>query len=137
MSQTPTSRKKQVIGQPLIINGRRLSLSRAVRAGDMVYVTGQVPLQDGAPMTEGSIEDQTQVTLDQVKAILDEAGCSLDDVVKAMVWLTDRADFPGFNAVYGEYFPEDPPARSAVVSDLLVDVRVEVEVVAYRPRDDG
>ena len=50
-----------------------------------------------------------------------------------MVWLRDRADFPGFNAVYGEYFPEEPPARSAVVNDLLVDVRVEVEVVAYRP----
>jgi 2-iminobutanoate/2-iminopropanoate deaminase len=51
-----------------------------------------------------------------------------------MVWLRDRADFAGFNAVYGEYFPDQPPARSAVVSDLLVDVRVEVEVVAYRPR---
>ena len=50
-----------------------------------------------------------------------------------MVWLTDRADFPGFNAVYGEYFPEDPPARSAVVNDLLVDAKVEVEVVAYKP----
>ncbi len=134
MSQPPTSRKKQVIGQPLIINGRRLSLSRAVRAGDMVYVTGQVPLKDGAPMTEGSIEDQTRVTLDQVKAILDEAGCGLGDVIKAMVWLRDRADFPGFNAVYGEYFPEEPPARSAVISELLVDVRVEVEVVAYSPQ---
>jgi len=55
------------------------------------------------------------------------------DVVKAIVWLRNRADFPGFNAVYGEYFPEAPPTRSAVVSDLLVDVRVEVEVVAYRP----
>ena len=49
------------------------------------------------------------------------------------VWLRERADFPGFNAVYGEYFPEMPPTRSAVVSDLLVDVRVEVEVVAYKP----
>jgi len=50
-----------------------------------------------------------------------------------MVWLRDRADFPGFNEVYAEYFPTDPPARSAVISELLVDVRVEVEVVAYRP----
>ena len=46
------------------------------------------------------------------------------------IWLRDRADFPGFNQVYGEYFPDDPPARSAVVSELLVDVRVEIEVVA-------
>jgi enamine deaminase RidA (YjgF/YER057c/UK114 family) len=50
-----------------------------------------------------------------------------------MVWLRDRADFPGFDAVYADYFPQDPPARSAVISELLVDVRVEVEVVAYRP----
>ena len=51
-----------------------------------------------------------------------------------MVWLTSREDFPGFNAVYAEYFPENPPARSAIVSDLLVDVKVEIEVIAYKPQ---
>lgn len=125
---------KQVIGGPLVIGGRRLSLSKAVRAGDMVYVTGQVPFQDGQPMTTGSIEAQTRVVIAQIEEILGEAGCGLGDVVKAMVWLRDRADFPGFDQVYGECFPDDPPARSAVVSELLVDVRVEVEVVAYKPR---
>ena len=124
---------KQVIGGPLVIGGRRLSLSRAIRAGDFVYLTGQIPMRDGVPMTSGTIEDQTRVTLDLIRDTLAEAGCGLADVVKAMVWLRERADFPGFNAVYGEYFPTEPPARSAVVSDLLVDVRVEVEVVAYRP----
>ena len=84
-------------------------------------------------MTTGTIEDQTRVVLDAIRDTLAEAGCDLTDVVKAMVWLRDKADFPGFNAVYGEYFPEDPPARSAVLSELLVDVRVEVEVVAYKP----
>ena len=125
---------KQVIGDPLVINGRKLSLSRAVRAGDMVYLTGQVPMRDGAVMTEGSIEDQTRAVLDDIKATLEEAGCGLQDVVKASVWLTSRDDFPGFNAVYAEYFPDDPPARSAVVSDLLVDVKIEVEVIAYHPQ---
>lgn len=125
--------KKQVIGEPLVIVGRRLTLSRAIRAGDFVFLTGQVPLKDGMPMTSGTIEDQTRAVLEDIKETLGEAGCAMSDVVKAMVWLTDRADFPGFNAVYGEYFPEDPPARSAVVNHLLVDVRVEVEVVAYRP----
>ena len=124
---------KTVIGQPLVIGGRRLSLSRAIRAGDTVYLTGQIPMQDGAPMTWGSIEDQTRAVLDDITLTLAEAGCSRADVVKAMVWLRDRADFPGFNAVYAAYFPTDPPARSAVVSDLLVDVRVEVEVVAWHP----
>jgi len=122
-----------VIGGPLVIGGRTLSLSRAIRAGDFVFLTGQVPFKDGQVMTTGSVEEQTHAVLDDIKATLAEAGCALSDVVKAMVWLRDRADFPGFNAVYGEYFPEQPPTRSAVVSDLLVDVRVEVEVVAYKP----
>lgn len=125
---------KQVIGGPLVIGGRTLTLSRAIRAGDFVFLTGQVPFRDGQVMTHGNIEEQTRAVLEDIKSTLAEAGCSLRDVVKAMVWLRDRADFAGFNVVYGEYFPEDPPARSAVVSELLVDVRVEVEVVAYKPQ---
>ncbi len=124
---------KTVIGEPLVIAGRTLSLSRAIRAGDHVYLTGQIPMKNGAPMTDGSIEDQTRAVLDAVTETLALAACKRSDVVKAMIWLRDRADFAGFNAVYGEYFPFDPPARSAVVSDLLVDCRVEIEVVAWRP----
>ena len=127
----------EVVGAPLVFKGRKLSLSRAIRAGDTVYLTGQVPMRDGAVMTDGSIEDQTRALLDTITETLQLAGCDRDDVVKAMVWLRDRADFPGFNAVYAEYFPNDPPARSAIVSDLLVDVRVEVEVIAWRPQDRG
>ncbi|WP_282610301.1 RidA family protein [Pelagibius sp. Alg239-R121] len=127
------AQKKQVIGEPLVIGGRTLTLSRAIRAGDFVFLTGQVPFKDGVPMTDGTIEEQTRAVLDDIEATLALAGCALEDVVKAMVWLTDRADFPGFNAVYGEYFPDEPPTRSAVVNDLLVDARVEVEVVAYKP----
>jgi 2-iminobutanoate/2-iminopropanoate deaminase len=103
--------QKQIVGEPLVINGRRLSLSRAVRAGDTVYLTGQVPMQGGQVMTSGTIEEQTRAVLDEITATLALAGCTRDDVVKAMVWLKDRADFPGFNAVYGQYFPEAPPAR--------------------------
>ena len=125
--------KKQVIGGPLEIGGRILSLSRAIRAGDFVFLTGQIPMRDGVPLTDGSVQDQTRAVLDDITATLAEAGRTRDDVVKTMVWLRERADFPGFNEVYGEYFPVEPPTRSAVVSDLLVDARVEVEVMAYRP----
>ena len=125
---------KQIIGDPLVINGRRLSLSRVVRAGDFVFLTGQVPMQNGAVMTHGSIEDQTSAVLDDITATLALAGCDRNDVVKSMVWLTSREDFPGFNAVYAEYFPDQPPARSAIVNDLLVDVKVEIEVIAYKPQ---
>ena len=125
---------KQIIGDPLVINGRRLSLSRAVRAGDFVFLTGQVPMQNGAVMTHGSIEDPTRAVLDDRTATLAMDGCERNAVVKSMVWLTSREDFPGFNAVYAEYFPEQPPARSAIVNDLLVDVKVEIEVIAYKPQ---
>ena len=126
--------KKTIIGKPLIINGRQLSLSRAVRAGDFVFLTGQVPMQDGQVMTNGSIEEQTRACLDSIHETLIEAGCSLKDIVKSMVWLKSREDFPGFDSVYAEYFPEGPPARSALVSDFLVDIRVEIECVAYHPQ---
>ncbi len=128
--------KKQIIGGSLEIGGRILSLSRAIRAGDFVYLTGQIPMRDGAPMTDGSVEDQTRAVLDDITATLELAGCTRDDVIKSMVWLRDRNDFPGFNLIYGEYFPVEPPTRSAVISDLLVDVRVEVEVIAYHPIAD-
>ncbi len=127
------TKKAKVIGDPVVIGGRTLSLSRAMRAGDFVFLTGQVPFRDGVPMTTGTIEEQTRVTLDLIGETLEQAGCDYSDVIKSMVWLRERADFPGFNAVYGEYFPHDPPTRSGVVSDLLVDVRVEIEVVAYKP----
>tara|TARA_B100001175_G_scaffold314504_1_gene323991 strand:- start:932 stop:1327 length:396 start_codon:yes stop_codon:yes gene_type:complete len=126
--------KKTIIGKPLIINGRQLSLSRAVRAGDFVFLTGQVPMQNGQVMTNGNIEEQTRACLDSIHDTLIEAGCSLQDIVKSMVWLKSRDDFPGFDSVYAEYFPEGPPARSALVSDFLVDIRVEIECVAYHPQ---
>ncbi|SFE99472.1 reactive intermediate/imine deaminase [Sulfitobacter brevis] len=125
--------KKQVLGGPIEIGGRVLTLSRAIRAGDFVFLTGQIPMRDGTPMTDGSIEDQTRAVLDDITETLALADCTRDDVVKAMVWLRERSDFPGFNEIYGQYFPAEPPTRSAVVSDLLVDARVEVEVMAYRP----
>ena len=125
--------KKEVIGKPLVINGRQLSLSRAIRAGDFVFLTGQVPMVNGKVMTTGDIEEQTRACLDNIRETLAEADCALCDVVKSMVWLRSRDDFGGFDAIYAEYFPDRPPARSALVSDFLVDIRVEIECVAYKP----
>ena len=88
-------------------------------------------------MTDGSIQEQTRAVLNDITETLATADCGREDVVKAMVWLRNRADFPGFNEIYAEYFPIEPPTRSAIVSDLLVDARVEVEVMAYRPLGDN
>lgn len=125
---------KEVIGDPVIIGGRELSLSRAIRAGDFLFLTGQLPFEGGVPMTHGTIEEQTHVVISEIGKTLALADSTLSDVVKSMVWLKHKSDFAGFDSVYARYFPESPPARSAVVTDLLVDVRVELEVVAYSPR---
>ena len=125
--------KKQVIGSPMVLNGRELSLSKAIRAGDFVFITGQIPLRDGVPMIDGTVEEQTRACLDGLKEILTEAECELNDVVKSMIWLKNKEDFPVFNSVYSEYFPIEPPTRSALVSDFLIDILVEIECVAYKP----
>ena len=125
------SKGKQVIGAPIVINGRELSLSRAVRAGDMIYLTGQIPMRDGKPMTEGSIEEQTRNCLVQIRDTLQQAGCNMSNIVKTTVWLKDRADFPGFDATYGEFFESDPPARTGLLNDFLVDIKVEIDCIAY------
>ena len=125
--------KKIVIGDPVVIGGRTLSLSRAIRAGDFVFLTGQIPFKNGEVMTTGTIEEQTEAVLQDIQKTLSEANCEFKDVVKVMVWLSKREFFPGFNEVFSRYFPEDPPARSAVVNELLVDVKVEIEVIAYSP----
>tara|TARA_A100001015_G_C14824372_1_gene646060 strand:- start:347 stop:733 length:387 start_codon:yes stop_codon:yes gene_type:complete len=125
--------KKIVLGDPIIINGRKLSLSRAVKAGDYIFCTGQVPMENGKVMTSGTIEEQTIAVIQDIEKTLSLADCTLNDIVKSMVWLRNKNDFPGFNEVYSRYFKSDPPARSAVVNELLVDVKVEIEVIAYKP----
>jgi enamine deaminase RidA (YjgF/YER057c/UK114 family) len=92
---------------------------RRFRVCDFVYLTGQVPRQGDQPITTGTIEEQTRVVLKAIEATLAEVGCELPDVVKAMVWLRDHADFPGFDAVFAEYFLTEPPARSAVLNRSL------------------
>ena len=124
---------KQIIGGEVVVGGNKIPLSKAIRAGDYVYLSGQVPLKSDGSVETGSIEDQTRVVMENIKAILGEAGCGLSDVIKATAWLSDRADFAGFNRVYAEYFAEAPPTRSTVESRLMIDIRVEVEVTAYKP----
>ena len=124
---------KQIIGGEVVVGGNKIPLSKAILAGDYVYLSGQVPLKGDGSVEAGSIEDQTRVVMENIKEILGEAGCELSAVIKATAWLGDRADFAGFNEVYAEYFSDAPPARSTVESRLMIDIRVEVEVTAYKP----
>lgn len=113
--------------------GKTLPFSKAYRAGDYVFVSGQIAMDAEGNVVYGGIEEQTHYAMENVKKALALAGCSLQDVVKATVWLDDVRDFWGFNKIYAEYFPENPPARSAVRADLFVDAKVEIEVMAYKP----
>lgn len=111
----------------------KVPLSPAVRAGDFVYISGQVPVGADGKIVEGGIEAQTDQVLANLGAALALAGCALSDVVKTTVWLLDRGDFAGFNAAYARHFPTDPPARTTAESRLMIDISVEIEAVAYKP----
>jgi 2-iminobutanoate/2-iminopropanoate deaminase len=107
--------------------------SHAVAAGPFVFVSGQIPINRQGEMVSGDIVVQTVQVMENLKAILATAGLSLVDVVKTTVFLKDMADFAEMNRVYGEFFPETPPARSTVqVSGLARNAAVEIEAVAFK-----
>jgi 2-iminobutanoate/2-iminopropanoate deaminase len=106
--------------------------SQAIKANGVVYASGQIPL-DPATMqiVEGGIREQTERVMNNLSAVLQAAGSSLDRVVKTTVFLADLADFADMNETYGRFFGEIPPARSTVqVSRLPRDVRIEIDVIA-------
>ena len=107
--------------------------SQAIKAGNLLFISGQVPLDPATgEVVEGDITVQTRRVLDNVKAILTEAGADFSNVVKTTVFLKDMNDFVPMNRVYAEYYPENCPARSAVqVGRLPKDVSVEIETIAY------
>ncbi|MDY6764093.1 MAG: RidA family protein [Halobacteria archaeon] len=105
--------------------------SQAIRANGLVFTAGQIPLTPDGDLLEGTIEEQTQQCLENVEAILEEAGTGLDNVVKVTVFLDDIDDFDEMNETYSTYFDEDPPARSAVeAGNLPKGVGLEIEAVA-------
>jgi 2-iminobutanoate/2-iminopropanoate deaminase len=105
-----------------------------VKAQELVYCAGQIPLDPATQkMVEGDVAVQTRQVLNNVKGLLEAAGSSLDQVVKANVYLLTMSDFADMNAVYKEFFAVDPPARAAVaVHELPMGARVEIEVIAAR-----
>ncbi|WP_420333423.1 RidA family protein [Roseibium sp.] len=113
--------------------GQNLPFSPAVRAGDFVFISGQVAMKENGEIEHGGIEAQTRRTMDNVVAVLAKAGCTLEDVAKVNVWLDDTRDFWTFNKIYASYFPNGAPARSTVKSQLMVDAKIEIDVVAYKP----
>ena len=108
--------------------------SQAIETGNLVYTSGQLPIDTSTGVfAEGGVKEQTRQSLTNVKAILEEAGLSMKNVVKTTVFLADMNDFADMNGVYSEFFAEPFPARSAVaVKTLPKGALVEIEVVAER-----
>lgn len=106
--------------------------SQAVRAGSLLFVSGQIPIDPATGMlVEGDIAEQTHRVFHNIKAILEAAGTSLDNVVRATVYLADMNDFGMVNEVYGGYFSTPAPARATVqAARLPKDARVEIDVIA-------
>ncbi len=98
----------------------------------LVFTSGQIPLDPKTGnMVEGGIQEQTRQALENLKAVLEAGGSSLKKVIKCTVFLADMNDFAAMNQVYAEYFPQNPPARSAFqVARLPKDARVEIEAIA-------
>ncbi|MBC7363914.1 MAG: RidA family protein [Candidatus Aminicenantes bacterium] len=109
--------------------------SQAIMANGFIFVSGQIPIDPEKGEIVGStVEEQAHQVLKNIKAILEEAGSSLAEVVKATVYLADMNDFARMNAVYAQYFPEPYPARAAFqVARLPRDVKIEIEVIALAP----
>jgi len=108
--------------------------SQAVEAGGFVFVSGQIPLDPKTgSVIQGDIKAQTKLVLDNAKAVLTAAGCTMSSVVRSTIYLKNMNDFAAVNEVYGSYFPAAPPARATVeVSRLPKDVSVEVDLIAWK-----
>ena len=105
--------------------------SQAIRSNGLLFTSGQIPLRPDGTLVTGDIRQQTRQVMENLKAVLEAGGSSLERVVKCTCFLADMNDFSAFNEVYGEYFGDEPPARSAVqVARLPRDVAIEVEAVA-------
>ena len=106
--------------------------SQAIRYGNLVFLSGQLPIDPKTGQTsKGTIEEQTKLVLENLKAVLEGAGLTFSNVVATTCFLKNMDDFPKFNAVYGTSFPENPPARATVeVARLPKDVLVEISLIA-------
>jgi reactive intermediate/imine deaminase len=109
-----------------------LPFSKVVKAGNFLFLSGQIAMDAAGKPLGGDIKAQTRAILESIQATLQEHGASLADAVRSSVWLADLADFPAFNTVYAEFFAGGYPARSTVGAGLSMGALVEIEVQAYQ-----
>lgn len=104
-----------------------------VRAGDFIFVSGQVAKDENGNMCDGPIEEQTRWTLESIRRVLKAGGADLENVVRITVYLEDARNFGRYNRVFAEYFPEGGIARTTVEARAAIDTKIEMDAIAYCP----
>jgi 2-iminobutanoate/2-iminopropanoate deaminase len=128
------------VNDKIITIGKRnpnLPFHPGVRAGDFIYVSGQVAKDENGNMCSGNIEEETRWTIEGIRKILALDGADLSDVVKVTVFLADGRNFGRYNKVFAEYFPEGRIARTTVEARAVIECKIEMDAVAYKPRNES
>jgi len=129
---TGTDRPKDV--HPIGKKNPNLPFHPAVRAGDFIFISGQVAKDEQGNMCAGTIEEQTRWTIECLRRILALEGAGLQHVVRVTTYLDDARDFGRYNKVFAEYFPDGMLARTTVEARAVIDTKIEMDAVAYLPR---
>ncbi len=106
-----------------------------VRAGDFIFISGQVAKDENGTMIAGTIEEETRATIEAIRRVLKAADADLDDLCKVTVYLEDARNFGRYNGVFKEYFPEGNVSRTTVEARAAIDTKIEMDAVAYVPQD--
>ena len=126
-----TERRSDVY--PIGQKNPNLPFHPAVRAGDYIFVSGQVAKDENGNMCVGNIEQECRATIESIRRILAEEGAGLEDVVKVTTYLEDARNFGRYNKIFGEYFADACLARTTVEARLAIEVKIEMDAVAYKP----
>lgn len=122
---------------PRLANGSTVPLSPGFISGDFLFLSGQLAFDEEGKIRETGIAEQTTRCLSTIDNLLKAAGLTRESVIKSTIWLTDAADFAGFNSAYAAFFGDHRPARSTVCAELLIPgAKVEIEVIAQRKPED-
>jgi 2-iminobutanoate/2-iminopropanoate deaminase len=129
--------KESSVSDKIVPLGKRnpnLPFHPGVRAGDFIFVSGQVAKDENGNMCVGNIEEETRWTLESISRILKLDGADLADVVKVTVFLADARNFGRYNKVFSEYFPDGRVSRTTVEARAVIECKIEIDAVAYKPR---
>ncbi len=133
MAETDTKGERRADVYPIGRKNPNLPFHPAVRAGDFIFVSGQVAKDADGNMISGTIEEETRGTIESIRRVLAEEGATLADVVRVTTYLADTRDFGRYNKVFAEYFKEAVLARTTVEARAVINTLIEMEAIAYKP----